>query len=556
MRIHPFPKSFQKKRIAPILGWLPLALLAPIPAFGEEDPFSVDMTKFPYKTAEAAGFMQYGQEDIAEYTGNPNISIPLMTLSDKDISIPVTLSYKGDAIKVEEEASWVGLGWNLSIGGCINYVPAGTNDQTNPYHNSFFYKWEDMATFFAVQHPNIQVQCGTYKGVQTPKSPFDNQALQHNACEPDMYTVSVLGRRFSFFVHPASLGGKPQYVILGENDGNYQIAQYGADAWRIVDGLGNAYYFSATETSTSEKGTYSYTSAWYLTRVTSKRGGDIRFHYSYHNILPLPSINSQSSHVDKVLDASRAGIQMPEFIEKMNKSVTELVYDKVWTRQALLDSITTDNWKLVLEKSPRADIKGEAKKLDHIRLTSKVDNLEKKHIRLCHDYFHGQENPGKEYYRPSSTTEYVKDRLKLTSIAEGLDESRLRRHRFVYDETVPLPWKRCMLEDLWGYYQSDKTLTAGVLTEVHYPTGGYTQYTYEQHTFNADQFKYEKNLLFSSDNGGIVHGGGLRVKEVANYDTDGRQLYRVAYSYHQGEKSSGKLLYPMNNITHQVFVHL
>ncbi len=524
--------------------------LACIPVHGEDDPFSVDMTQFPYKTPEAAAFMHYGQENISEYTGNPNISIPLLTISDKDMSIPVSLSYKGDAIKVEEESSWVGLGWNLCIGGCINYVPAGSNDQTNPYNKNPFYKWEEIEEFCINQHPNIYSQYGTFKGVLTEKSIFDNEALKHNACEPDMYTVSVLGHHFSFFIHPASQAGNPQYVILGENDRNYHIEQFGINEWRIIDGLGNEYFFSAQEKSSSEHGTYTYTSAWYLTKVKTKKGADIRFHYSPHKILPLPSYNSYTSRVDQVLDANSRGVQMPEFISMMNKSVTEPVFDKTSTQQLLLDSITTSNWRLELVKSRRTDINGDAQKLNHIRLYSKTDNKVKKNINFIYDYFHGKENPGNEYLYSA----YVKDRLKLCSISEGLDDDNLRLHSFSYDETVPLPWKRCKLEDLWGYYSLDGSLMSGMLTEIVYPTGGSTRYVYEPHTFNSDQFKDDKNLLFSSEKGDIVHGGGLRIKEISNCDADGSIQSRMVYTYEQSGKSYGKLLYPMNNITHQVYV--
>lgn len=81
------------------------------------------------KSPEASAFQKYGETEINEYTGNPDISIPLYTLSYKGIEVPLSLTYDGGGIQVSQEASWVGLGWSLNVGGCINYVCQGGNDQ-------------------------------------------------------------------------------------------------------------------------------------------------------------------------------------------------------------------------------------------------------------------------------------------------------------------------------------------------------------------------------------------------------------------------------------------
>ena len=81
------------------------------------------------KSPEASAFQKYGETEINEYTGNPAISIPLYTLSYKGIELPLSLTYDGGGIQVSQEASWVGLGWSLNVGGCINYVCQGGNDQ-------------------------------------------------------------------------------------------------------------------------------------------------------------------------------------------------------------------------------------------------------------------------------------------------------------------------------------------------------------------------------------------------------------------------------------------
>ena len=102
-------------------------LMIPQIAFcdNQQDKLNLDY----FRTPEAAAFMKYGIETVNEYTGTADISVPLYTIKSKDVEIPLVLRYDASGIKVEQEASWVGLGWNLMVGGCINYVCAGSHDK-------------------------------------------------------------------------------------------------------------------------------------------------------------------------------------------------------------------------------------------------------------------------------------------------------------------------------------------------------------------------------------------------------------------------------------------
>jgi hypothetical protein len=88
---------------------------------------------------EAAALGKYGDVPVSKYTGVPDISIPLYTLQSKNIQVPITLSYHASGIKVEEEASWVGLGWALNAGGVITRSIRGKDDFENETKNGFVY---------------------------------------------------------------------------------------------------------------------------------------------------------------------------------------------------------------------------------------------------------------------------------------------------------------------------------------------------------------------------------------------------------------------------------
>jgi hypothetical protein len=77
---------------------------------------------------EAAALGKFGDIPVGKYSGIPNINIPLYTLKSRDISVPISLSYHASGIKIEEESSWVGLGWALNAGGIITRSIRGNDD--------------------------------------------------------------------------------------------------------------------------------------------------------------------------------------------------------------------------------------------------------------------------------------------------------------------------------------------------------------------------------------------------------------------------------------------
>lgn len=86
----------------------------------------------------AQTFLQNINHPVTYHTGSVNIEIPIHTIELKDIVIPVSLTYSTSGIKVEQEASTVGLGWMLNAGGVISKTIMGENDfyAENTYCNT------------------------------------------------------------------------------------------------------------------------------------------------------------------------------------------------------------------------------------------------------------------------------------------------------------------------------------------------------------------------------------------------------------------------------------
>jgi hypothetical protein len=90
---------------------------------------STGAPKMTPPSPNAASLGKYGNIPVSLYTGIPSISIPLYQLEHGSIKVPISISYHASGIKVNEEASRVGLGWALNgAGGVISRNIVGEDD--------------------------------------------------------------------------------------------------------------------------------------------------------------------------------------------------------------------------------------------------------------------------------------------------------------------------------------------------------------------------------------------------------------------------------------------
>ncbi|RNA63491.1 hypothetical protein D1631_16980 [Chryseobacterium nematophagum] len=64
------------------------------------------------------------------YTGKLNLEIPLYEIKTGDISVPISVKYNSEGIKIEEEASNVGAGWVLQAGGNVSKIVRDMEDRS------------------------------------------------------------------------------------------------------------------------------------------------------------------------------------------------------------------------------------------------------------------------------------------------------------------------------------------------------------------------------------------------------------------------------------------
>ena len=77
----------------------------------------------------AAELGRYGKAPVDYFTGVPSIVVPLTSVHAKGYELPVELRYHAGGNRPEQHPGWVGLGWSLHAGGCINRIINGMKDE-------------------------------------------------------------------------------------------------------------------------------------------------------------------------------------------------------------------------------------------------------------------------------------------------------------------------------------------------------------------------------------------------------------------------------------------
>ena len=507
----------------------------------DRDTYQVDIPYYQYKSPEAAAFRRYGEYAVNEYTGNPNISVPIHTLSYKDIEIPITLTYDGTGVKVDQEASWVGLGWNLMVGGCINYVAAGDVDPRTLYTSAS--TWDQFASQGTGEINTFTSNLVIYNnGMPEQDEPLLDD-LTHGYGETDYFSANFLGQTLLFMYDRLT----SQYRVIGSGSDVYKIedtnncsyANIDNARFKITDGNGIQYYFMQGEVTNGTSFQSIYTSAWYLDQIITPEGSRVNFAYTSttYDIPWRARMYEQNDFVTtyQVIAYGQNGSMVNYPGNGYSSSLTTSSY---YVHARYLSSITTSSETITFILGNRTDLIN-ARKLDKITVKSNISNQIVKEYQFNYSYFTASTIGGDMLTGDTGSFSYDIDkgqRLKLTSVDEKAGQITLSTC-FEYNDNK-LPLKTSAAKDFWGYYngqanikngrltllptprflldQSDTSLTdevkaysganrycdkdsiqAAVLQKIVYPTKGYTKFVFEPHQFVSSL--YPETSFFSTN---------------------------------------------------------
>ncbi|MBB2145797.1 hypothetical protein GM921_09885 [Pedobacter sp. LMG 31464] len=462
----------------------------------------------------AASLGKYAEMPVSLYTGIPSISIPLYTVQQGDLKIPISLSYNSGGIKVEEVSPWVGLGWSLNAGGVVTRTVRGFADELvlGSYLNN-------SVTF--------DVLAGAYSSnplnfMDTYLTDYESGALD---TEQDSYYFNVGGMSGKFFIDKDTK--KCITVPLQDVKISYTIENSkGFVRWTILAPDGTKYIFGSNLAGTrnateANDGTFVYkgagsghqggkfNSSWFLIEAISPNHQKVELFYKA-NVVNYVQRSSQTTYD---LLATSAPVDIPP---------SDLTYSATNIKGVRLDRIEGSFGKVVFTPAPfdRSDLTTSDSALQYIQVYD-YENVPIKKYRLATSYFTSTES------LPTSPNLFsVADqlRLRLDSVIElGTENVKNAIHSFTYNQSMALPSRFSYNQDHWGFFngKSNTSLippsTSGVsafdgadrsadeasmqafsLKRIKYPTGGTQTFNYEANNAYMQDFQNEPKLLGDS----------------------------------------------------------
>lgn len=467
---------------------------------------------FQQMTPEVASLGQYGNVGVSAYTGSPDIKIPLFNVTSGATSLPVFLYYDASGIKVTQEATFVGLGWNLSFGGCINHIVCGYDDFSDPENKSYAYFKQNIKPYIlynqyrfhrgyiASGELNFKVY---FIHPQEEDGFYLIKDLANGLHIPDIFQASFCGHSVSFVID-----WETKMPIIIKSDGtqykiecNIQYKTQYPEFINITDDHGTTYQFSAYKE-------FDKKDSFYLTKIYGSDGPegnsaiDITYQQDYctgggRKYQSIAKMVSQNIYIP--IDAQMA------FTSAINGKRTKGLstygtfnYDcyKVYP-----SAIVTRQQTVKFELGDRTDVKN-ARSIRRISVTA-PDGTCTHDINFDYSYF--------EESKLNNTG--TGKRLKLKNISiDG------KKYSFQYNESESMSDSRSCSQDFWGYYNgidnmddfcssprykqldgnqyscieylgeanrfasADKSKT-WTLNRIVYPTGGYTDFEMEANRF-------------------------------------------------------------------------
>lgn len=432
----------------------------------------------PSPTAAALG--KYGEIPVSLYTGVPNISIPLFTISEGGLQLPVSLSYHAGGIKVEDEASWVGLGWSLFSGGAITRSIRGLDD-LRLNEERYFAGYPDYT--FPISYLDYD---GDISGFTNSEKSFLADINNKNKdSEPDIFYFNFGGYSGRFYINQRTSVNDP-YTFHIESKEKILIqlsrkpGQYEGWQWVFTTPDGTKYYFGTEERTKSYSGAAELevapgptsfplngedpvisTSSWYLDKVVSQANEEITFAYTArpsYGSRKIMSLSETRNHLLEHNNAPSCGLTTPTYNRHLYMNSLNFAYE------VYLSQITFSNGRLSFETSARDDIQAESpthfipQKLQSIKQYRTTVNGEEliKEYEFNYTYFN-YTGLGSGYNMTYPTT-YTGKRLKLLNLTEKAGNITQPPYQFYYSTAGygqgDIPDKYSKSRDYWGYFNN------------------------------------------------------------------------------------------------------
>ncbi|MBO7561994.1 MAG: hypothetical protein J6T04_03790 [Bacteroidales bacterium] len=549
---------------------------------------------------DAWNFVRQGEVSPSMYTGTINLSVPIYEYKDKDFTIPIVATYSSNGNTPNQIAGILGPGWNLELGGCITIETNGIPDYgENLKHVQGFYTVHRNNTFTTNQPEkwwrfmyNL-LQPGS--GTGSPEILWVNGAKpthEHTGevdAQPDIFHFSVPGHSGKFhlgfhgdvifFDTPLSpMGYKLQIDTVQLTADAYHFSKFHTITLTTPDGYryifdGDPAHDNVDIAKSGERSVYDIVSAWHLTRMEAPDGRWAAFQYSSltHTTYTPGSAKVEGGVSDTqyyssppVIPAySPVGLEDAGRIQERETRTARLDQitfsdgSTITLTYSVLNSASGDQYK---ENPAAPEVKGYA---NTVRLSA-----------ICVTRAGNPSSVAQASFTHARNTNGGK-----TNYLQSITVNGIGTYSFNYigwnNASRPYPLQNTFSVDHWGYYNGKANTSffpsssvntgtqketidgtsrnpdsqyaiLGMIEKITYPTGGYTTFEYEPHTYSAAIVRnydtsYVRNFV-PRPVAAEGTAGGLRIKKISSFLANGSPSMEKTYCYEDAlGRSSGIL---------------
>lgn len=523
-------------------------------------------------SADAWAAVQYGAVTPSLYTGTLHLSVPLYTYSDPDFEIPISAEYATNGCLPNDKAGTLGVGWTFNAGGSITREVRGVPDDKRVsrdisashvgFVNGFGALYSSsLSRSYMVGMPTCGLGFSGRSCVYYRLS--DWQSTFYDA-EPDVFHFNFMGYSGTFqldfggVIHVYDTNVPPGTLKIEVDFSPGSYSDYSPIA--ITTGNGYRYEFEGYYGHSDDNTEVTYDSGtgtiltWKLSHIIAPNGRTAEFGYTRGAEVRTLRPHTLSYNL---------GILGPGYTDSQQYS-DQKGYSDSSLITADLTSITIDGGALIsltydypIEKSYLTSSENASQSLQAFgngRLRSLTVSHGLDTVRTCSFAFDNN-NPGQRNF--------------LTGITISGEGS----YSMQYQNTSSIPMYNTYKIDHWGYYNGqtganfldvstlsndymDEMLNAssartpnatyakyGTLSRITYPTGGYSTFTYEAHSYGTVMrrpYSYDFWPQAATESG---TAGGVRIKRVQHYDADDSTLDWREYSYAENNASTGILVW-------------
>ncbi|QEC79297.1 DUF5977 domain-containing protein [Mucilaginibacter ginsenosidivorax] len=511
-----------------------------------------EYNKVSIASPTAGSLAKFVDIPVSLHTGIPDINIPLYTLQQGALSLPISMSYHASGLKTVEPAGWVGAGWALNAGGVITRSVRGTPDEkatVNGFqHTGFFsdhgYTSHLLETGYPLNDPNDPYPADTRpdSGYRVNYQRFVSGEFDS---EPDLFFFNFGGYSGKFYFNddrtPMLLPEQDIKIEYNYTEGSALSIQ----GFTLTTPDGVKYYFGATP-STTDVDPIEYTkvftsqnglgwdkviSSWYLNKIVSADGYNTitlnyrAANYSYYTI----STNVEGSFGARGYKQVRNYVNGVE-LDNIMSANGQVNFIPATTARQDLSSSNTDGIEAVNTT---------AKALARIDVLQKNGQALLKSFNFSYDYFVDNTTTIASNFSNLTTD---KTRLKLLSIQEK-SSNGIANPPYKFDYFTELvPRRMSFAQDHWGFingvttngdnliatfYNTNNTqatvtgadrdpkwpaMRGGTLSKITFPTGGYNIYEYEPNQVYTTTISGTNGTRTSVQSISVGYDGGQTTK--------------------------------------------